>query len=130
MCNSQKGPMSTVRPDAEGCNFSVQMLGQIWDILGSLPSWAKQPGCELLDPGNFSRLGCWISSLRLQMGSNKGLGWAFGMEGFWDIQVDVNTLSKLWPTLSHIFLSDCRRQGDCQYNHIICLPESFPVLPP
>lgn len=42
-----------------------------------------------MDPGNFSHLGLWISNLGLKTSSNKGLGWVFGMEGFWEIKLDV-----------------------------------------
>lgn len=48
-----------------------------------------------MDLGNSSHLGLWISSLGLKMGSDKGLGWAFGMEGFWEIKPGVKTLGKL-----------------------------------
>lgn len=48
-----------------------------------------------MDPGNFSHLGLWISSMGLKIRSNKGLGWALGMEGFWEIKLGVITLGKL-----------------------------------
>lgn len=42
---------------------------------------------------------------------NSGIGTVFGMEGFWEVQLDVNTLLKLYSTLSHTFLSDCEDRG-------------------
>lgn len=86
--------MFIMTPDAEGYNFSVQMIRQ---ILGILSSFSRMDETTRLwmDPGNFSYLGLWISSLGLKMSSNKGLGCTFGMEGFWEIKLGVKTLGKL-----------------------------------
>lgn len=86
--------MFTMTRDAEGYNFSVQMIRQVWSILSSFSRMGETTRLWM-DLGNFSHLGLWISSLGLKMSSDKGLGWAFGMEGFWEIKPGVKTLGKL-----------------------------------